>query len=516
VSTHSSLGFDGLEVIYRIAHLLSSAGPLEGILRGVLQAMADGAGLSRGMISILTPEEDELAVDVSLGLTEQAKRKGKYRQGEGITGKVVATGKPVAVPRLSEEPLFLDRTGARRDLSREDLAFLCVPIRTGTQIIGALSADRATTDQSMVLSEELRFLESVAALIAQTVLGRRREEERRAALERENRRLKAVLSGQEQPMEWIGNSKVMRQVFQQIIRVASSDTTVLVRGETGTGKELVARAIHQRSPRKDHPYIAVNCAALSETLLESELFGHEEGAFTGASKHRIGCFEAASSGTIFLDEVGEFAPAAQTKLLRVLQEKEIQRIGASKPIHVDVRVIAATNRDLEKDIEQGHFRRDLYYRLNVFPIALPPLSDRGTDVLDLMDHFVRKHSRRLGKTIDKVCEFAKDVVTAYDWPGNVRELENCVERAVLLSEEQTLHAYHFPPSLQQSIHPDMPRTGSLTELVENYERSLILEALLDCQGNQSEAARLLKSTKRMIQYKVKKYGIDWEKMKDEA
>jgi len=513
MSTQSSLSFDGLEVIYRIAHLLASGDPLETILSGTLQVMAEGAGLRRGMISILVPEGDQLAVDVSHGLSDQAKRKGKYRPGEGITGKVVASGKPVAVAKLSEEPLFLDRTGARKDLDRSDLAFLCVPVRAGGQVIGALSADRATTEQPMILTEELRFLESVAQLIAQTVLARRREEERRAALERENIRLKAALAGQERPAELVGNAPSMQNVFQQIAQVGPSNTTVIIRGETGTGKELVAKAIHQKSHRKEGPFIAVNCAALSETLLESELFGHEAGAFTGALGQRLGSFETASQGTIFLDEVGEFPPAAQTKLLRVLQEKEIQRVGSSDPIKVDVRVIAATNRNLEKDIEEGRFRKDLYYRLNVFPIQLPPLRERGTDVLILMDHFVKKYAKELSKPIDQICDSAKEVALSYDWPGNVRELENSIERAALLSEAGTIHAYHFPPSIQETQTKGSPRGGILTDLLENYERSLILSALLDAEGNQSEAARLLGSTKRVIQYKVKKYGIDCEKMK---
>ena len=311
------------------------------------------------MITILSPNNEELAVDVARGISESDKKKGKYRPGEGITGKVVATGRPIAIPTLNQEPTFLDRTGARKGLNHSDLAFLCVPIKTGDMVIGALSVDRVAVEDAVTLEGELRFLEAVADLIAQVVQVRRKNYDRIHALEKENLELRRTLEDKGKPDLMIGNSSSMREVYRQIGQVAPSLTTVTIRGETGTGKELVARAIHQKSPCSKGPFVAVNCAALPESLLESELFGHEKGSFTGATARRIGRFEAADNGTLFLDEIGEMSLSAQSRLLRAIQEKEFQRVGGSESIRVNVRLICATNRDLETDVKENRFREDL-------------------------------------------------------------------------------------------------------------------------------------------------------------
>ena len=305
---------------------------------------------------------------------------------------------------------------------------------------------------------------------------------------------------------------MVRQLNSEISKVADSSTSVLITGETGTGKEVVAREIHERSPRRFSPLVKVNCGAIPENLIESELFGHEKGAFTGATTQRKGRFEMARGGTIFLDEIGELPMNAQVKLLRVLQEREFERVGGHETIKINVRVIAATNRSLEEEVQEGNFRADLYYRLNVFPIHVPSLRERGADIMLLADHFVQRFSEELAKSVSRIDTPAIDMLMAYHWPGNVRELENTVERAVLLSEDGVIHGHHLPPSLQMK-EPDkiLAQKGKFETLVQNYERQLIVEALKESWGNQTEAARILGTTKRVVQYKIQKLEIDYKR-----
>lgn len=505
----TELSFNGLTALYQIAHFLASGQDLEIIMTRILEILENNVGMNRGMITILSPNNEELAVDVARGISENDKKKGKYRPGEGITGKVVATGRPIAVPTLNEEPTFLDRTGARKGLNHSDLAFLCVPIKNGDMVIGALSADRVAVEDAVTLEGELRFLEAVADLIAQVVQVRRRDYDRIHALEKENLELRRTLEDKGKPDLMIGNSSSMREVYHQIGQVASSLTTVTIRGETGTGKELVARAIHQKSPCSKGPFVAVNCAALPESLLESELFGHEKGSFTGATARRIGRFEAADNGTLFLDEIGEMSPSAQSRLLRAIQEKEFQRVGGSDSIRVNVRLICATNRDLENDVKENRFREDLYYRINVFSIALPPLRERGADVLLLADYFIKKYCQLHDRSIQRISTPAIDMLSAYHWPGNVRELENVIERAVIVATTNVIEGKDLPPTLQmKDVALQGKRNDSFENLVAAYERTLILDALKDTGGNQTEAAKVLGTTKRIIQYKISKYQID--------
>lgn len=508
----TELSFNGLSALYQIAHLLASGQDLEVIMSTILEILEINAGMKRGMITILSPNNEELAVDVARGISENDKKKGKYRPGEGITGKVVSTGRPVAVPTLDDEPTFLDRTGARKGLNHSDLAFLCVPIKAGNIVVGALSVDRVAVEDAVTLDGELRFLEAVADLIAQVVQVRRRDYDRIHALEKENQELKRTLENKGKPDQMIGNSSSMREVYRQIGQVASSITTVTIRGETGTGKELVARAIHQKSPCASGPFIAVNCAALPESLLESELFGHEKGSFTGATSKRIGRFEAADKGTLFLDEIGEMSLSAQSRLLRAIQEKEFQRVGGCESIRVNVRLICATNRDLETDVKENRFREDLYYRINVFTIALPPLRERGADALLLADYFVKKYSKLHDKHIERISTPAIDMLSAYHWPGNVRELENVIERAVIVATGDVIEGQDLPPTLQmKDVSLQGERNDSFENMVAAYERSLILDALKDTNGNQTEAAKVLGTTKRIIQYKINKYQIDFSR-----
>jgi Nif-specific regulatory protein len=299
----------------------------------------------------------------------------------------------------------------------------------------------------------------------------------------------------------------MQEVYQLIAQVSRSETTVLLRGESGTGKELVAHAIHYASPRAAKPIIKVNCAALPEGVIESELFGHEKGAFTGAVAARKGRFELAQGGTLFLDEIGDLSPAMQIKLLRVLQEKEFERVGGVATIKADVRLIAATNRDLEDLIEKERFRQDLYYRLNVFPIHIPPLRKRRTDILLLADYFAERYSEQNHKKVRRISTPAIDMLMAYHWPGNVRELENCIERAVLLSDDEVIHGHHLPPTLQTAEASGTMPSGTLDATLERVEKELLVEALKSSRGNMAAASASLGITERIMGLRVHKYRI---------
>jgi Nif-specific regulatory protein len=419
------------------------------------------------------------------------------------------TGKAMIVPKVSEEPLFLNRFD-RWNVTKEDISFICVPISIGQEVIGTISVDRAY-DKDVSLEEDMRVLSIVASMIATDMRTRREEALRRQELEDENLRLRHELEDRFRPENIIGNSNAMHDMYKQIHQVAGSDTTVLIRGESGTGKELVAHAIHYSSQRAKGPFIKVSCAALNENLLESELFGHEKGAFTGAIQSRKGRLEEASGGTLFLDEIGDFAAATQVKLLRVLQERQFERVGSNRTLATDTRIVAATNRDLEQAVEQNIFRQDLYYRVNVFPIFLPPLRERRDDILLLADYFVEQYSKKMGRDVRRISTSAINMMVAYHWPGNVRELENCIERAVLLSSEGVIRAHHLPPTLQTSDASDTIGTGSLKERINLFERDIIVDALKRCNGGLSATARDLGSTARIIRYKVRELGIDYRK-----
>jgi Nif-specific regulatory protein len=306
----------------------------------------------------------------------------------------------------------------------------------------------------------------------------------------------------------VGSSGGMRQVYEQISQVAESNTNVLIRGESGTGKELIAHAIHYNSPRAKKPFVKVNCAALPETLIESELFGYEKGAFTGANSRKLGRFELANGGTLFLDEIGDLNMTTQIKLLRVIQEREIERLGSTETIKIKVRLIAATNKDLENEIAENKFREDLYYRLNVFTIFVPPLHERKPDIVALTDFFLDKYTKEHSKNIKRITTPAIDMLMSYHWPGNVRELENAIERAVLVCDGNVIHPHHLPPTLQTAEETGTVGKISLEETVSAYEKDLIQDALKTTRGNRRKAARLLSSTERVLNYKVKKYGID--------
>jgi Nif-specific regulatory protein len=491
---------DEIGCLYEISRAIHSTLDLRKSLYKVLDLLSEDLGLNRGSITLLNPDTSEIHIELAHGISSTERTRGRYKLGEGVTGRVIQSGRPMAVPHISQEPLFLDRTGARGKGDKSQISFVCVPIKEGQRVIGALSVDRDFDD--------VRLLTIISSLIAQKVALLEKINREQDQLREENLRLKKELNKKYSFNNIIGNSRKMQEVFYLITQVAKSNANVLLLGESGTGKELVANAIHYNSLRSDKPLIKVNCAALPANLVEGELFGYERGAFTGATHQKEGKFELANAGTIFLDEIGSLALESQGKLLRVLQERELERLGGTRTIKVNVRLIAATNRDLASEVETGSFREDLFYRLNVYPIYLPPLREREADLLLLADYFLEKYAREYNKDIKRISTPAIDALVQYHWPGNVRELENCMERSVLLCDDKVIHSYHLPPTLQTAEDTGTEQAQSFEEAVARFEKELLIDALKSSRGNMRQAAKALKTTERIFGYKVRKYQVN--------
>lgn len=493
-----------LGLLFEVSQLLDQGLDLKQIIPSVLEALAGYLDLRYATLTLLNRETGEILIDCAHGLSSQQASLGRYQLGEGVTGKVVQKGKPIVVAKTSESPLFVNRT---KRLGKKEFSFICVPIKLGRTVIGGLSADREY-DPRADLQNDVKLLTVVASLIAQAVKLRQSAEEERERLESENERLREELKNRFRPANIIGNSREMQLVYEQIAQAARNPVTVLIYGETGTGKELVAQAIHYNSDRANKPFVRVHCAALADSVIESELFGHEKGAFTGAIADRKGRFELANNGTLFLDEVGEIPQNIQIKLLRVLQEREFERVGGSQTIKVNVRLIAATNKNLEQMCGSGQFREDLYYRLNVFPIYVPPLRKRKSDIGLLSDFFLEKYAKEYRKNVRRLSSAVIDMLYAYHWPGNVRELENVLERALVIAEGEVIHAHHMPPTLQTAEASNTLPSGNLKRQIEAYERDIIVDALKSTRGNIAAAARMLETTQRIIGYKITHHRIN--------
>ncbi len=503
-----------LTTLHGLLHDLDPLGPLETGLENLLHRAATAMGYRRMALALFDPKTNVISFDLVYGHHGQAK--ATYTPGQGVTGQVVQTGQSLIIETMADDPRFLNKALGRPAKELRELSFICVPVlRTSTQgtpaVLGVLSAD-TPRDSRPILEQHRAFLEVLAAVIArQTAYLQEAMTQKKLWASmgfwggnptREN-----ILSQN----QIIATSKAMSFVMSQILQVASSKAAVLLRGESGTGKELLAEAIHQASLRRDRPLVRLNCAALPSELLESELFGHERGAFTGAVSAKKGRFELAHTGTLFLDEIGELSAEAQAKLLRALQEGEVQRLGSEKPMTVDVRIICATHQPLEQLIKAGRFREDLYYRINVFPIFIPPLRERREDILPLAEYFLESFCREYGKTIKRISMPAIDLLTQYSWPGNVRELRNCMERATLICNEEAIRTYHLPPTLQTAESSATNIQLSFGDAVAKFEQELIIESLQRCRGNMLKVARDLRSSYRIIHYKIKKYNIDPKK-----
>ena len=565
-----------LITIYEICRILGASLDIARTFRAALNVLSVHLGLPRAMIVMgpSDPNDVQLRVHSSVGLEPAQAERGHWHYGEGVIGHVYATGMPVVVPDVAQAPEFIDRTGAFGAQNDRMMAFVVVPLKTDKAVVGVLAAQREVQGGAR-LSDDQRLLTMVAGLLAQAAALHSAVRDEHQRLLQETTRLQKALAreprGRHSIDNVIGDSRAMQQVFAEVHQAGPSRATVLLRGESGTGKEAIARAVHYLSPRKDAAFIKVNCAALTESLLESELFGHEKGAFTGAIGDRKGRFELAHGGTLFLDEIGDISPAFQAKLLRVLQEREFERVGGTKPVKVDVRLICATNRDLEKMVQRGEYRADLYYRINVVSIFLPPLRERRDDIPPLVAHFIDRFNKENRRQL-KVSPDAMKVLTSCYWPGNVRELENCVERTATMVRGDTINDLAFPcrqnRCLTQTLHfldkadavsavgagalqppgpmpgakpapmpapvpaapaaapdgvtrigptstlpasPARAGTGVADDEPPDGERERLIWAMEQCGWVQAKAARLLRVTPRQLGYALQKNRIEVRK-----
>jgi Nif-specific regulatory protein len=504
-----------VEALHDIGQVLALATDLSKALTSVLQILRSHLGLENGTVSLFDPVTGEVFIEAAPEMPDEERILGRMRPGEGVIGRVFHTGLPVAIPDLGDEPVFLNRTGSWRDVQEDPRAFYAVPLREVRSTLGVLTAERHWSAGSFSFDADLRVLTTVASMLATRV--RLHRAENPSARARSD--APTLLPGRERFRAAIGESAAWRQVLDVVDRVAQSRATVLLRGESGTGKEVVARAIHDNGPRAERAFVAVNCAALPETLLESELFGHERGAFTGATGARPGRFELADGGTLFLDEVGELTLSAQVKLLRAIQERQFERVGGRRTVTVDVRLVAATNRDLEDAVTRGEFRLDLYHRLQVVEIVLPPLRQRRDDVPVLVEYLLadleREHERRLIFSRE-----AMALLSRYHWPGNVRQLRNVLERLTVshgagpvsvddldwLQDARAIPCEPAPPA-----PPAREVESRFAPEPDASERDRVLEALERAGHVQARAARLLGMTVRQLRYRVSKFGIQVER-----
>ncbi len=489
-----------LSALLEVSKVLNSSFELEKNLSKTMRVLGDFLEMERGSVFLLDQNSRELKIVAAHGLTKEQIERGKYQIGEGIVGRVIGKGTPLVIPNVGEEPLFLNKTGAR--IGKTGVSFLCVPISFKGTAIGVLSADRIFKDQTVTVDEDIRVLEIISSIIAQYVVLWRHYRDS----EDEKEILKLQLKGKYSLPNIIGTSDKMQEVFESVHRVADSKATVILYGESGTGKELIAKSIHYMSPRAKAAFIKFNCASIPEGLLESELFGHEKGAFTGAVNVRKGRFELANGGTILLDEVGDLPLNLQPKILRVLQEREFERVGGEKTIKVDVRLIAATSRNLEELVAREHFREDLFYRLNVVPIFMPALRERKEDIPLLVEFFLRRFNEENNKHVS-ISPEALRVLIEYAWPGNVRELENTMERLVVMSGRDSIKPSDLPINLKLPSPEEVMQKESLRAGIEDIEKSSILDALGKTGWVQARAARMIGLTPRQIGYKIKKHGL---------
>ncbi|MBU1003765.1 MAG: sigma 54-interacting transcriptional regulator [Proteobacteria bacterium] len=479
-------------------------------LKALLRILCETHGYKRALLTIFDPETNSLKLSVTYG--SQKYSQVSYQSGQGVTGQVMESGKAVIVPVMKDHESFLNLAFGRTKDEMARLGFICVPVRSqddgGANMLGTLSVDVPSAPAES-LETDCAFLKVVAAMVAKEVASLQEEMAMQRHLLAQGM-IAGAGDGYNHP-NIVAASKPIRLVLQQVSQVGPSRATALLRGESGTGKELFAEAIHSVSPRKNKPLIKLNCAALPADLVESELFGHQKGAFTGAVANKKGMFELADTGTLFLDEIGELSLDAQAKVLRAIQEKEIQRLGSEQVLKVDARLICATNRPLEAMLEAGTFREDLFYRINVFPIYIPSLRERRQDILPLAEHFLQQFCEEYGKSVKRISTPAIDLLSQYHWPGNVRELGNCLERAVLVCDEEVIRTYHLPPSLQTAESSATDSQLSFGEAVARFEQEILVDALKKARGNMLQAARDLKASYRIINYKVKKYHVDPKK-----
>ncbi len=506
--THSDLS-----LLYRVTTSIQSICDLEEMLQVILTNIKESFEIEGASIVLHDSEKREFyflrSVEAQSGKESARLKKMRFPDDLGIAGWVMREGKTVVIQNVTHDPRFYSGLNQKDGFVTKSM--ICVPLKTRKRFIGVLYALNKIHGEFS--SREARLLEILATPIATsienaTLYG---ELKRHAQfLEEQNRAMALKAQEEFNKQGIIGKSPAMQRIFSLLGKVIQTPTTVLILGETGTGKELIARVIHYSGPLRNRPFVAENCGALPENILESELFGHVKGAFTGAIQDKKGLFELANGGTIFLDEIGELGLAMQVKLLRVLQEGQIRPVGGSRFKKVNVRIIASTNRDLEEEVKKGNFRQDLYYRINVFPIVLPPLRKRREDIPLLVHHFMKKISKKLDWPMQDISPRAMDLLCHYDWPGNIRQLENEIERAMILASNSKLIDEEHLSSQITSLGGDHapPKDNTLKEAIEALEKRMIKQALEKSGGNRTKAAKALGLTRQGLLNKITRYGIE--------
>ncbi len=487
-----------MERLREISTWVSSVLDLDQLLELIIEKATRMMQAKASSLLLLDKKTRKLYFKVATGEKGSEVRKYEISLGQGIAGYVAQKGEPLLIPDVRTDPRWYKKISESTGFETRSIA--CVPMMSNGDIIGVVEIiDKE--DGSPIQPEDMKLLTVFAELASLAITNAQKIDQVR----RENRNLKEEL---EQQHQIVGESEALAKVISDAFKVANSKTSTMILGESGTGKELLARLIHRAGPRKDKPLIVINCAALPDTLLEAELFGHEKGAFTGAVSRKIGKFELADGGTIFLDEIGEMSPGMQAKLLRVLQEGVFYRVGGNTPISVDVRVISATNRDIAKEVEEGRFREDLYYRLNVVQIRMPPLRERKEDIPLLANHFLEIFKQEKGLQDLKISKKAMEKMMNYQWPGNIRELRNAMERAVVMGNGKEILPEDLP-IFSPKKEPSSITVGlTLKEAINRFKKDFIIETLRHTRGNRTKAAKIMDIQRTYLSRMISKYNID--------
>lgn len=480
-----------------ISSWLLSAHDLDRLLHLVVETATRAMNAKAGSLLLIDHKTGNLFFQVATGAKKEKIKAYEVSLGQGIAGTVALKGLPLLIPDVTKDPRWYKEISDAIGFETRSIA--CVPMRVETEVIGVVQIiDRQ--DGSCLNDTDLMLLQVYADLAAAAIGNAKRI----ARISQENKDLKTALGAKN---TIVGESNVLKKVIADALKAAGSKTSVLITGESGTGKELLARLIHDASPRKDNPLVALNCAALPVTLLEDELFGHEKGAFTGAMSRKTGKFEIADGGTIFLDEIGEMIPEMQAKLLRVVQEGLFYRLGGNTPVRVDTRVISATNREIEKEVAEGRFREDLFYRLNVIQLTMPPLRERKEDIALLCDHFLTRFRMEQGTPPLTVSPAAMEKMLSYGWPGNIRELKNALERAMVMGNGRRIMPGDLPIEADRADYPGLQVGLTLQEATDKFKRAFIEMNLEQSAGNRSRAAKVMDIQRTYLSRLISKYGI---------
>ncbi len=511
----TSFSRQDLQLLYEVSTSIHAIKDFDEMLRVVLHKIKEVFRIDGASLALHEPDQKMFyfiqTVEMQQDIGHKDIEKMHFPDHLGVAGWVLQHNQPVLIPDASKDERIFKEFSLDKKLPTRSM--ICVPLRTPAAITGVLYA--INKQEGSFTPKDSRLMEIMSVTLALAIENAKNYgilKQYANSLEQQNRRLMSEVQQRFKVQGLIASSSSMRQLFSLMEKVIDVPTTILIQGETGTGKELIAKVIHYNGPLKDEPFVAENCGALSENLLESELFGHVKGAFTGAVSDKKGLFEMADGGTVLLDEIGETPPSMQVKLLRVLQEGQFRPVGASHFVKVNVRVIACTNRNLEDEMARGNFREDLYYRINVFPLTIPPLRERKEDIPILAAHFLKQFAQKFKRAAPRLTSNALELISSYDWPGNVRELQNEMERALTLAgsdqeiSEKYLSSKIFDP--MDNTGSELNRSGTLQEVTERIEKQMVLEALETAGGNRTQASKLLGITRQGLLNKIKRYDIE--------